>query len=45
MTTPTPPTQLFNVSHLSEADFKPGGLRSYSAYRDLGVAAATHGLA
>ena len=45
MTTPTPFTQTFNVSHLNEADFKPGGLRNYSAYRDLGVAAATHGLA
>ena len=45
MTSPSPPTQTFNVSHFNEADFKPGGLRSYSAYRDLGVAAATHGLA
>ena len=39
------PQQIFHVSHLSEADFKPGGLRAYSAYRDLGVAVATGGLA
>jgi mannose-6-phosphate isomerase-like protein (cupin superfamily) len=38
-------TQRFNVSHLDEADFKTGGLRAYSAYRDLGIAAATSGLA
>jgi mannose-6-phosphate isomerase-like protein (cupin superfamily) len=37
--------QEFTVSHLDEADFKVGGLRNYSAYRDLGIAAATHGLA
>ncbi len=37
--------QTFTVSHLNEADFKREGLRSYSAYRDLGVAAATNGLA
>ena len=35
----------FIVSHLNESDFKVGGLRSYSAYRDLGIAAATHGMA
>jgi mannose-6-phosphate isomerase-like protein (cupin superfamily) len=39
------PRQKFTVSHLNEADFKTRGLRSYSAYRDLGVAAATNGLA
>ena len=39
------PSQKFTVSHLNEADFKGQGLRSYSAYRDLGVAAATNGLA
>lgn len=39
------PTQRFTVSHLREEDFKTGGLRAYSAYRDLGIAAATHGLA
>ena len=39
------PGQRFTVSHLDEADFKTGGLRNYSAYRDLGIAAATNGLA
>ena len=39
------PRQKFTVSHLNEADFKTGGLRDYSAYRDLGIAAATSGLA
>ena len=39
------PAQRFMVSHLDDADFKAGGLRSYSAYRDIGVAAATNGLA
>lgn len=42
---PFKPEQSFTVSHLNEADFKTGGLRSYSAYRDLGIAAATGGLA
>ena len=37
--------QQFTICHLDEADFKTGGLRDYSAYRDLGVAAATGGLA
>jgi mannose-6-phosphate isomerase-like protein (cupin superfamily) len=37
--------QRFVISHLNESDFKTGGLRNYSAYRDLGVAAATNGLA
>ena len=37
--------QRFTVSHLNAADFKTGGLRSYSAYRDLGISAATDGLA
>ena len=37
--------QRFAISHLNESDFKTGGLRDYSAYRDLGVAAATNGLA
>lgn len=37
--------QRFVISHADEADFKGGGLRAYSAYRDLGVAAATEGLA
>ncbi len=39
------PVQSFTVSHLNETDFKSGGLRGYSAYRDLGIAAATAGLA
>ena len=39
------PAQRFLVSHLNESDFKSGGLRSYSAYRDLGIAAATRGFA
>jgi hypothetical protein len=37
--------QVFTVSHLDEADFKGDGLRPYSVYRDLGIAAATRGLA
>jgi mannose-6-phosphate isomerase-like protein (cupin superfamily) len=37
--------QRFSVSHLNEADFKGAGLRPYSVYRDLGIAAATSGLA
>lgn len=37
--------QKFAVSHLADGDFKSGGLRSYSSYRDLGIAAATNGLA
>lgn len=37
--------QRFTVSHFDDADFKADGLRPYSAYRDLGVAAATQGLA
>lgn len=39
------PRQRFTVSHLQGNDFATSGLRSYSAYRDLGVAAATSGLA
>ena len=38
-------SQRFTVSHPDEADFKTAGLRNYSAYRDLGVAAATSGMA
>ena len=45
MTEATRPAQRFTVSHLREEDFKTGGLRDYSAYRDLGIAAATGGLA
>ena len=33
--------QRFVISHYAEDDFKTGGLRGYSTYRDLGVAAAT----
>ncbi|PAJ79580.1 cupin domain-containing protein [Burkholderia ubonensis] len=36
--------QRFVISHYAEDDFKTGGLRGYSIYRDLGVAAATSGL-
>jgi mannose-6-phosphate isomerase-like protein (cupin superfamily) len=45
MTVTASQNQRFTISHLNEADFKPGGLRSYSAYRDLGIAMATNGLA
>jgi uncharacterized RmlC-like cupin family protein len=38
------PKQSFVVSHFNEADFE-GGLRRYAKYRDLGIAAATGGLA
>jgi quercetin dioxygenase-like cupin family protein len=38
------PKQKFTVSHHREEDFDTG-LRTYSAYRDLGIAAATGGLA
>jgi mannose-6-phosphate isomerase-like protein (cupin superfamily) len=37
--------QKFTVSHLDEREFNTGGLRSYSAYRDLGIADATNGFA
>jgi mannose-6-phosphate isomerase-like protein (cupin superfamily) len=33
------------ISHLREDDFKTDGLRAYAAYRDLGIADATQGLA
>ena len=45
MAVDTSSKQQFTVSHLNEDDFKIGGLRSYSAYRDLGVAMATNGAA
>jgi quercetin dioxygenase-like cupin family protein len=38
------PKQKFTVSHHREEDFDMG-LRAYSAYRDLGIAAATGGFA
>ena len=41
----TPKPQHFIVRHWDEGDFKIGGLRDYSAYRDLGIADATGGLA
>ena len=37
--------QAFVVSHLHEDDFETNGLRSYAKYRDLGIAAASSGLA
>ncbi|MGA7490565.1 MAG: cupin domain-containing protein [Xanthobacteraceae bacterium] len=42
--TSRPRKQTFVASHLDESDFKQG-LRSYAKYRDLGIAAATNGLA
>ena len=37
--------QTFGVSHFKEEDFRAEGLRDYALYRDLGVTAATSGLA
>lgn len=42
-TKPKRPPQKFTVSHHREEDFD-AGLRPYSAYRDLGIAAATGGM-
>jgi mannose-6-phosphate isomerase-like protein (cupin superfamily) len=42
---PRRPRQRVAVSHYREQDFQTNGLRSYAQYRDLGIAAATHGLA
>jgi len=39
------PKQRIAISHHREQDFKSDGLRTYAKYRDLGFAAATHGLA
>lgn len=39
------PRQRIAISHYRDEDFKADGLRSYAHYRDLGVAAASHGLA
>lgn len=39
------PKQRIAVSHHREEDFKADGLRAYAKYRDLGIAAASHGLA
>jgi uncharacterized RmlC-like cupin family protein len=41
---PAPPRQAFVASHFSPDAFE-GGLRIYAQYRDLGIAAATKGLA
>src|SRR2546423_7369396 len=37
--------QRIAISHHREEDFKADGLRTYAKYRDLGIAAASHGLA
>ena len=42
---PRRPKQKVAISHFREEDFKADGLRAYAHYRDLGIAAATHGLA
>ncbi|MDE5462072.1 cupin domain-containing protein [Bradyrhizobium sp. CSS354] len=42
---PARPKQRIAVSHYREEDFKADGLRTYAKYRDLGIAAASHGLA
>jgi uncharacterized RmlC-like cupin family protein len=39
------PPQRFHVSHADETAFRGDGLRPYSVYRDLGIAAASGGLA
>lgn len=36
--------QRIAISHLDQSRFERDGLRSYSSYRDLGVATATEGL-
>jgi hypothetical protein len=41
----TRPKQRVAISHHREEDFKADGLRTYAKYRDLGVAAASQGLA
>jgi hypothetical protein len=40
-----PPKQRVAISHHREEDFVANGLRRYAHYRDLGIAAASHGLA
>jgi len=42
---PSRPRQRVAISHHREEDFKADGLRAYAKYRDLGIAAASHGLA
>ena len=39
------PKQRIAISHHREEDFKADGLRTYAQYRDLGISAASHGLA
>ncbi|KWV51509.1 cupin [Bradyrhizobium macuxiense] len=43
-TTKARPKQRVAISHHREEDFKADGLRAYASYRDLGIAAASHGL-
>jgi mannose-6-phosphate isomerase-like protein (cupin superfamily) len=42
---PRRPKQRVAISHYRDEDFKANGLRRYAHYRDLGIAAASHGLA
>ena len=42
---PRRPKQRVAISHYRDEDFKASGLRRYAHYRDLGIAAASHGLA
>ena len=42
---PRRPKQRIAISHHREEDFKADGLRTYAQYRDLGIAATSHGLA
>ncbi|MGY4503653.1 mannose-6-phosphate isomerase-like protein (cupin superfamily) [Bradyrhizobium sp. GM24.11] len=42
---PVRPKQRIAISHHREEDFKADGLRAYAKYRDLGIAAASRGLA
>jgi mannose-6-phosphate isomerase-like protein (cupin superfamily) len=39
------PKQRIAISHYRDEDFKADGLRAYAQYRDLGVAAASQGIA
>jgi mannose-6-phosphate isomerase-like protein (cupin superfamily) len=39
------PKQRIAISHYRDEDFKADGLRTYAHYRDLGIAAASRGLA
>ncbi|RXT50634.1 cupin domain-containing protein [Bradyrhizobium betae] len=42
---PARPKQRVAISHHHEEDFRADGLRTYAKYRDLGIAAASNGLA